>query len=140
VPGQSVVYTITASNAGPSAAPNTAIADSFPALLTCSFSAVGAGGATGFTAAGAGNINDAAVSMPALSSVVYTATCSIPASAFGTLSNTATVTASAVGLQSHQQQRTMPTRRPTADLSHLIDAPTGRRSGSAVYIITANAG
>src|SRR5439155_1178987 len=46
--------------------------------------------ATGFTAAGAGNINDT-VSMPTGSKITYTATATISAAATGTLSNTATV-------------------------------------------------
>ena len=145
-PGQVVVYTVTASNAGPRAASNTAIADSFPALLTCSFTAVATGGATGFTAAGAGNINDTAVSLPAASSVTYTATCGIPASAVGTLSNTATVTAS-VGVTDINPANNSATDAytliQTADLSvTLIDAPDPVVGlGNLIYIVTAaNAG
>jgi uncharacterized repeat protein (TIGR01451 family) len=94
-PGEFVVYTITASNPGPKAAPSTAILDAFPAPLACSFTAVGTGGASGFTASGAGSINDTAVNLPGGSTVTYTATCAIPPSASGSLSNTATVTGSA---------------------------------------------
>ena len=92
VPGGSVTYTITASNAGPSAATGATVADTFPAVLTCTWTCVGAGGGT-CTAAGAGNINDTTVNLPVGGSVTYTASCSIAASATGTLSNTATVTA-----------------------------------------------
>ena len=88
-PGGSVTYTITASNAGP-AGTNATVADTFPAALTCTWTCVGAGGAT-CTAAGAGNINDAAT-LPSGGSVTYTASCTISAAASGTLSNTATVT------------------------------------------------
>ena len=69
------------------------MADTFPAILTCTWTCVGAGGGT-CTAAGSGNINDT-VNLPAGGSVTYTATCTIAASATGTLVNTATV-ASAV--------------------------------------------
>jgi uncharacterized repeat protein (TIGR01451 family) len=92
--GQSVTYTITASNAGPSDAPASTVADTFPAPLTaCTWTCVGAGGGT-CTAAGAGNINDV-VNLTSGGSVTYTASCSIPAAtAAGTIiANTATVAA-----------------------------------------------
>jgi uncharacterized repeat protein (TIGR01451 family) len=92
-PGGSVTYTITASNAGPSNAPGSSVADTFPAALTCTWTCVGAGGGT-CTAAGSGNIADT-VNLPAGGSTTYTATCAISAAATGTLSNTATVAAAA---------------------------------------------
>jgi uncharacterized repeat protein (TIGR01451 family) len=93
VPGGSLTYTIVASNTGPSDDPSVSLSDTFPAELTCSWTSVAAGGATGNTAAGAGNLAET-LSMPAGSSVTYTADCDIEPSATGTLSNTATVTAS----------------------------------------------
>jgi uncharacterized repeat protein (TIGR01451 family) len=92
-PGNSVTYTITASNAGPSNAPGATVADTFPASLTCTWTCTGAGGGT-CTAAGSGNIGDT-VNLPSGGSVTYTASCNISVSATGTLSNTATVTAPA---------------------------------------------
>ena len=91
-PGGTTTYTITASNAGPSAVSAT-VGDTFPASLTCTWTCVGAGGGT-CTAGGAGNINDSA-SLPVAGSVTYTAACSISAAATGTLSNTATVASAA---------------------------------------------
>jgi|CXWL01.1.fsa_nt_gi uncharacterized repeat protein (TIGR01451 family) len=91
--GASTTYTITASNAGPSAATGATVADTFPAALTCNWTCVGAGGGT-CTAAGSGNINDT-VNLPAAGSVTYTASCTISGSATGTISNTATVAAPA---------------------------------------------
>src|SRR5215468_10843031 len=90
-PGGSVTYTITASNAGPSSAPGSNVADTFPAPLTCNWTCVGAGGGT-CTAAGSGNINDT-INLPAGGSTTYTASCTISAAATGTLSNTAAVSA-----------------------------------------------
>jgi uncharacterized repeat protein (TIGR01451 family) len=90
-PGGSVTYTITASNAGPSVASSSTVADTFPATLTCAWTCVGAGGGT-CTASGSGNINDT-VNLPSGGSVTHTASCTVSASATGTLSNTATVTA-----------------------------------------------
>ncbi|HEX6833675.1 MAG TPA: proprotein convertase P-domain-containing protein, partial [Rudaea sp.] len=92
-PGGSVTYTITASNAGPSNANGSVVADTFPASETCTWTCGGAGGGT-CTAAGSGNINDA-TNLPAGGSVTYVATCTISAAAAGSLSNTATVTAAA---------------------------------------------
>ena len=104
-PGGSVTYTITATNpAGADPVTGVTVADTFPAVLTCTWTCAGAGGGT-CTAAGSGNINDTTVTLPAGSSVTYTATCTISAAATGTLSNTATVTGAGVTDQRGQQQR-----------------------------------
>jgi uncharacterized repeat protein (TIGR01451 family) len=89
VPGGSVTYTITASNAGTDPATGT-VADTFPAILTCNWTCVGAGGGTCTAGPVAGNINDP-VSLPVGASVTYTASCTVAASATGSLANTATV-------------------------------------------------
>ncbi len=94
VPGQTTLtYTLVASNAGPSDDPSASVSDTFPSDLTCTYTSVAAGGATGNTAAGAGDLADT-LDMPAGSSVTYTASCTIDDAAAGTLSNTATITAS----------------------------------------------
>ena len=94
VPGTNTVYTIVASNAGPSDAPGSNVSDTFPAACVgVTWTCVGAGGGT-CTANGAGNIGDT-VNLPAGASVTYTATCPIDAAAVGTLANTATVAAGA---------------------------------------------
>ena len=94
VPGQTTLtYTIVASNSGPSDDPSVTVTDTFPAVLTCTYTSVAAGGATGNTAAGAGDLAET-LSMPGGSSVTYTVSCTIDPAATGTLSNTATITAS----------------------------------------------
>src|SRR5438046_209537 len=65
--GGRVTYTITASNAGPSDASGVTVADALPAVLTATWTCVGAGGGT-CTASGSGNINDT-VNLPAGGSV-----------------------------------------------------------------------
>jgi uncharacterized repeat protein (TIGR01451 family) len=117
-PGGSTTYTIVASNAGPSNAPGSTVADTFPASLTCNWTCVGAAGGT-CTAAGAGNINDT-VNLPSGGSVTYTAACNISAAATGTLSNTATV-ATAAGVTdptpANNSATDVDTLAPQADLS-----------------------
>ncbi|MFN7962487.1 MAG: GEVED domain-containing protein [Thermoanaerobaculia bacterium] len=94
VPGTTVTYTITASNAGPSNAPAASVVDTFPATITgVTWTCVGAGGGT-CPASGSGNIN-ATVSLPSGGSVTFTATGTIASSATGSLSNTASVGAGA---------------------------------------------
>ena len=84
VAGESLTYTIVAANAGPGDEPTASLTDSFPTGLTCTYTSVAAGGATGNTAAGAGDIADT-LSMPSGSSVTYTAACAIDISFSGCL-------------------------------------------------------
>jgi len=94
-PGDPVTYTITVTNVGPSDSAGT-VADVFPAMCTSvTYTSVVSGGATGNTATGTGNINDA-LTLPAGSTVTYTATCTVDEDGSGTLTNTATITASGV--------------------------------------------
>jgi uncharacterized repeat protein (TIGR01451 family) len=92
VPGTPVTYTITVTNAGPSAAVGASVTDTFPASLSgVTWTCVGGGGAT-CTAAGSGNLSDT-VNVPVGGTVTYTVNATISADASGTLANTATVTA-----------------------------------------------
>ncbi len=90
VPGESVTYTITVANDGPSDAEDATVSDSFPAVLTCTWECAASGGASCTTGPVGGDISDT-VDLPAGSSVEYTAICAIDAAATGTLENTATV-------------------------------------------------
>jgi uncharacterized repeat protein (TIGR01451 family) len=143
VPGGSVTYTITASNAGPDPATGATVADTFPAILTCTWTCVGAGGGT-CTASGAGNINDT-VNLPAGGSVTYTASCAISASASGTLSNTATVSGGGASDSNpaNNSATDTDTLTPQADLAvtKTDGVTTATPGGSVTYTITAsNAG
>lgn len=136
--GGSVTYTITASNAGPVGTSAT-VADTFPATLTCTWTCVGAGGAT-CTASGSGNINDA-VTLPAGGSVTYTASCNISAAATGTLANTATVTGSAGDPNVANNSATdTDTLVASADLAitKTDGVATATPGGSVTYTITAS--
>jgi uncharacterized repeat protein (TIGR01451 family) len=92
VAGTKNTYTIVVTNAGPSNVADAVVQDTFPGSFSgVTFTATQTGGATGFTAAGTGDINDT-VSMPVTSKVIYKATGTISASATGSVSDTATVT------------------------------------------------
>lgn len=91
VPGTSVTYTITVINNGPSLATAVALTDAFPAALSgVTFTSLAAGGATGNTAAGTGNLNDT-LTLPPGATVVYTVSGTIDPAATADLVNTATV-------------------------------------------------
>ncbi len=142
VPGGSVTYTITASNAGIDPVTGATVADTFPASLTCSTSCVGAGGGTcGAAGPFAGNINDSGVNLPVGGSVTYTSACAISASATGTLSNTATVTGSIADPNPANNSATdTDTLVPTADLAitKTDGVTTAAPGGSVTYTITAS--
>ena len=144
-PGGAVTYTITASNAGPSAASGTTVADTFPASLTCNTTCVGAGGGTCTPGPFAGNINDT-VNLPAGGSVTYTSSCTVSSLATGSLSNTATVTAPG-GVSDptpgNNSATDTDTLTPSANLSIIKTdgVTTATPGGSVTYTIAAsNAG
>jgi uncharacterized repeat protein (TIGR01451 family) len=141
-PGGSVTYTITASNAGPSAATGSTVADTFPASLSCSTTCVGAGGGTCTAGPFAGNINDT-VNLPAGGSVTYTSSCTVSSLATGSLSNTATVTAPG-GVSDpspgNNSATDTDTLTPSANLSIIKTdgVTTVTAGGSTTYTITAS--
>ncbi len=142
VPGGSVTYAITASNAGPDPVTGGTVTDTFPAILTCTWTCVGAGGGT-CTASGSGNIGDA-VNLPVGGSVTYTASCAIAASASGSLSNTATVSSSSSDSNAGNNSATdTDTLTPQADaaITKTDGVTTATPGGSVTYtIIASNAG
>src|SRR5438477_415210 len=92
VAGASDTYTIVVTNSGPNDVSGVGVADTLPTLLTGeTFTATQTGGASGFTASGSGDIDDT-VTMPDNSTITYTVTGLIRASATGTISDQATVT------------------------------------------------
>jgi uncharacterized repeat protein (TIGR01451 family) len=117
-PGNTITYTITAANAGPSAANPATVTDNFPAACTfISYTSTATGGATGNTASGTGNINDAALDLPAGSTVTYTASCLIDHGATGSLANTATISSAVVDpVPANNSATDTDTLVPSADL------------------------
>ena len=145
VPGQPTTYTIVVVNQGPSTVTDAAVADAFPGgLSNCAFTSVAAGGASGNTAAGAGDLADT-LSMPPGSSVTYTATCDVDPAATGSLSNTATVS-SAIATETDpgdDSATDIDTLEVTADLEITKDNGTTMSSAgqpTTYTIVVANQG
>jgi uncharacterized repeat protein (TIGR01451 family) len=93
--GQSVTYTIVVQNSGPGTATGVTVVDNFPTTLTnVSYTSVAAGGATGNSSSGTGNLNQT-VTLPAGSSITYTVVGTVDSNATGTLTNSATATVAA---------------------------------------------
>ena len=92
IPGNSITYTITVQNSGPSTATAAQIADTIPAGITGATWTCSSSGASSCSApSGTGNIATTAT-VASGSAVVYSVTGTIAPGATGTLSNTATVT------------------------------------------------
>jgi uncharacterized repeat protein (TIGR01451 family) len=87
IPGTSVTYTVTVSNAGPATATNVGVADPVPTGITL-LSWSGTDGSSGV-----GNLIDTIGSLAPGASVTYTLTATVDPAATGTLTNIATVTA-----------------------------------------------
>jgi|CXWL01.1.fsa_nt_gi uncharacterized repeat protein (TIGR01451 family) len=142
IPGTAVVYTIVASNAGPSTDPSVTVADSFPGILTgCSTTSVAVGATGNDLGPTPGNFSDSGINMPPGSSVTYTATCSIPSSATGSLANTATVTASVTDTAPASNTATdTDTLVPEADLAVSKDdgSPTEIPGTTVQYTVVAS--
>ena len=90
-PGQSLTYTITVSNAGPSDVSGAMVTDTFPAEIENVTWTCVAGAGANCAAGGVGDIADT-IALPSGASIVYQATGTVASTAVGTLSNTATVT------------------------------------------------
>jgi uncharacterized repeat protein (TIGR01451 family) len=90
-PGGNVTYSIVVTNVGPSNVTGAAISDALPSgIVTANWAAMGAGGASGFTASGSGPISDT-VNLPVNGTIFYTVTMAVPMGRTGNLVNTATV-------------------------------------------------
>ena len=94
-PGDTVQYTIVVANAGTTPVVGAVVSDVVPVSLTgVSFTSTVLGGATGNTAAGSGSINDT-VNLPLGSSITYTVTGTVSATAPSAIANQARVTLAA---------------------------------------------
>ena len=92
VPGNSITYTITVTNNGPSDVTGATVNDTMPATLTSVTWTCTASSGSSCTASGSGDISDT-VNLLAGGTATYTVLATISASATGSLVNTASVTA-----------------------------------------------
>jgi uncharacterized repeat protein (TIGR01451 family) len=92
IAGESVIYTLVASNSGPSAVTNALVSDAFPnKLRNCEWICEATAGGS-CASAGNGNINQN-VNLPAHGSATFTAICDVDEVASGSLVNSASVAA-----------------------------------------------
>ncbi len=142
VPGTPVTYTIIATNNGPSNVLAATINDTIPSALTnAGWTCATTGGATCGTAFGTGDITDT-INLPTGSSVTYTLTADVRATATGTLTNTASITAPTGVTDPTPANNTAvdtDTLNPTADLTITkTDGSTSEIPGTPVtYTIIA---
>ncbi|MCG8460764.1 MAG: DUF11 domain-containing protein [Holophagales bacterium] len=141
--GGSVTYTIVGTNNGPDDVFGATVTDSFPSVLTCSWTCAASAGSS-CTASGSGDINDS-VTLLDSGTVTYTAVCTISGSASpGTLANTATISSAAIdGDPANNSATDSNSLVPTADLSitKTDGVTTAAPGGSVTYMIVAsNAG
>ena len=103
--GGTITYTVVASNAGPNDDPFVELSDVLPPELTCTFASVAAGGASGNTTVGSGDLSEL-LALPVGGSVTYTFDCSIDPLAVGVLTNTATIAGSLLDLVAENDDAT----------------------------------
>ena len=89
-PGDLLTYKLVARNLGEVPEPAAQLANSLPAGLSCTFTSVAAGGATGNTAAGSGPLAETLV-LPVGGAVTYTVRCTVPPATFHPLTHSATI-------------------------------------------------
>ena len=87
--GDPITYTITVTNAGPGTASAITVIDDFLDSLGITFTSTGTGGASGFTASGAGDLSDVLV-IPAGATITYLASGIVPAGFTGRSSTSPT--------------------------------------------------
>ncbi|MDH5233795.1 MAG: hypothetical protein OEW77_02475 [Gemmatimonadota bacterium] len=142
VPGASITYTITASNAGPSAANGATVADVFPPEITGVTWTCSASAGSSCPASGSGDLA-VTVNLASGGSVVFLATGTISPAATGTLVNAATVTPPpGVSDPTSANNTDVNTLVPSADVSVTKTGPATIVPGTnVVYTITvSNAG
>ena len=137
VPGQTVTYTITVTNAGPTDAVGAHVTDVFPAVLTgVTWTCAGTGGGV-CPPSGSGSIN-ASVTVPVGGTVTFTATGTVSAAAVGVLVNTASVAPPPGASDPSSANNTdSDTLTPQADLAITKTGPASVVAGTnVVYTIT----
>jgi uncharacterized repeat protein (TIGR01451 family) len=144
-PGETITYTITASNAGPEAAAGATVTDVLPAALLGAAWTCTATAGSSCAAGGAGNVNDIVGLLPG-GTATYVLTATVDPAATGTLANTVAVAPPAGGTDPNPADNSATDTdalAPEADLAVTkTDSPDPVQPGGALaYTLTiANAG
>ncbi len=141
VPGRAIVYTIVATNNGPSAVTGATLVDNLPATITSdTWTAVYANGSG--TGSGSGNLDVTNVNLQAGGTATFTVTASINPSATGPLANTATVAPPSAVIDpnpSNNSSTDTDTLTPQADLQVVQNGPAAANAGDTLtYTVTVN--
>lgn len=135
--GGQTTYEVVVTNHGPDTATNVQLTDTLPGTLSCSWTSLEAGGASGNSANGVGNISETLL-MPPLSTVTYELTCDVSPGATGTLSNTASVTADQTDNNSANDSATdVDNVTVSVDLGIALDADNTNTAPGAIRMLTA---
>jgi uncharacterized repeat protein (TIGR01451 family) len=139
IPGESVTYTIVASNAGPSDVDSVTVTDNIPNDLDCNWTCNSNGGGS-CSASGSGDISDN-IDLPAGGSATYTAICNIDSAASGSIVNTATISAAeidpAFGNNSATDTDSLPADSADLAITNSDGTDMAIPGGSLTYTITA---
>ena len=139
IPGESTVYTLTVSNAGPSDAPDSAVSATPDDALGCTWTCVASPGASCTAGPVSGDLADT-VQLPALATLTYTGDCDVDPAATGSLSSTAGVATGAGVTEldpSDNQATDLTVPEPTADLriTKTDDRTSAIPGGSLTYTL-----
>ena len=91
-PGGSVIYTVEVSNSGPDTATGVELTDVLTSELTCDWTSIASGGASGNTASGSGDLAET-LRLPPGAAVTYTLACDVAFDATGGLVHSADLVA-----------------------------------------------
>ncbi len=141
VPGETVTYTLIASNSGPSDAVGAAVSDPFPSGLDCTWTCVASAGAACTAGPVAGDLVDS-VDLAVGATATYTATCLIDSAATDSVVNTAAIAAPSGTTDlngSNDSATDADTLSPQADLEITVDDGAATAIPGVVVTYTATA-
>jgi uncharacterized repeat protein (TIGR01451 family) len=139
-PCGTVTYKIKVKNNGPNNPTCATVADTFGSQFTSDmFTAVGSGGASGFTTSGTGPINDI-VDVPVGATITYTVTGHISLTGSGILSNTGAVTAASGEIDTDLTNNSATVTTPLVPAANLTVTKTASGTGPINNTVNMSAG
>ena len=123
VPGTQVTYTITVTNNGPDTATGVEVIDTLAKSLDCTYTSIGANGASGNSDSGSGDLTETGLILPPTAEVTYTLICDVAPDATGNLINTVGIAADQIDdVTGNDSATDMDALEPATDLSALLSA------------------